>query len=193
MSYISCQHLLSILDVFREENTYALVTEYADGGSLWDLIIEDGDKANPRSLAPATASEISLQLADGIKVLHENKIVHRDLKPQNILQCDATWKIADFGISKFISKPVTGYTFQGAHTQPLAPPEQIAGAQAHPSADIYSFAKVMLFILTGKTNLEEGLVLDANWVDIIKPCLAMDADLRPEIAHVQGQLESLSI
>lgn len=190
---IACEHLLSILDVFREEDTYALVTEYADGGSLWDLIIEDGDKENPRSLAPATAREISLQLADGIKVLHENDIVHRDLKPQNILQCDATWKIADFGISKFISKPVTGYTFQGAHTQPWAPPEQIAGAQAQPSADIYSFGKVMLFLLTGTTNLDEDSILDVRWIDIIKPCLAMDASARPDIASVQAQLEELTI
>ena len=190
---ISCQHLLSIIDVFREENTYALVTEFADGGSLWDLLIAEGGKDKPRSLAPATVREISLQLADGIRVLHENNIVHRDLKPQNILQCDATWKIADFGISKFISKPVTGYTFQGAHTQPWAPPEQIAGAQAHPAADIYSFGKVMLFVLSGKTNLEEEILPDAGWVDIIKPCLAMDAELRPDIIHIQKQLEILSI
>ena len=190
---ISCQHLLSIIDVFREENTYALVTEFADGGSLWDLLIAEGGKDKPRSLAPATVREISLQLADGIRVLHENNIVHRDLKPQNILQCDATWKIADFGISKFISKPVTGYTFQGAHTQPWAPPEQIAGAQAHPAADIYSFGKVMLFILSGKTNLDEEMLPDVGWVNIIKPCLAMDAELRPDIIHIQRQLEILSI
>jgi len=159
-----CRHLLSILDVFREGETLALVMEYADGGSLWDLMIKDADKENPRSLAPATACEISLQLADGIRVLHENDIVHRDLKPHNILRCEDTWKIADFGISKFINKPVTGYTFQGAHTQPWAPPEQITGAQAHPSADIYSFGKVMLFILTGKTSLEGDVALDSRWI-----------------------------
>ena len=53
--------------------------------------------------------------------------MHRDIKPQNILRCDDLWKIADFGISKLMNNPVTGYTFQGAFTAPWAPPEQITG------------------------------------------------------------------
>jgi eukaryotic-like serine/threonine-protein kinase len=74
----------------------------------------------------------------GLAVLHDNDIVHRDIKPQNVLRCDDVWKIADFGISKLMNNPVTGYTFQGAHTALWAPPEQIQGAAAHPSADIYA-------------------------------------------------------
>lgn len=190
---ISCRHLLSIIDVFREEDTYALVTEYADGGSLWELIVNDEDQDNPRTLSPTTVRDIALQITDGVYVLHENDIVHRDLKPQNILQCDATWKIADFGISKFINKPVTGYTFQGAHTMPWAPPEQIQGAQAHPSADIYSLGKIIVFLLTGKPNLEKGEKLEEHWEQIVRPCLAVDPEDRPSIHMVQSQLESLCV
>lgn len=189
---ISCRHLLSILDVFREEDTYALVTEYADGGSLWELIVDDDDKDNPRILSPSTARDIALQIAEGVRVLHEHNIVHRDLKPQNILQCDATWKIADFGISKFISKPVTGYTFQGAHTMPWAPPEQIQGAQALPSADIYSLGKIITFLLTGEPNLGKGEKLEDQWGQIVSSCIAIDPDHRPDILVVQSQLKNLS-
>ena len=42
----------------------------------------------------------------------------QSIKPQNILRCDDVWKIADFGISKLMNNPVTGYTFQGAFTAP---------------------------------------------------------------------------
>ena len=59
-------------------------------------------------------------------------------KPQSVLRCDDTWKVADFGISKLRNNPVTGFTLQGAHTVPWAPPEQIEGAPAHPSVDIYA-------------------------------------------------------
>lgn len=187
------RHLLSILDVFREDDTYALVTEYADGGSLWNLIVDDDDKENPRVLSPSTVREIALQIVDGVRTLHENDIVHRDLKPQNILQCDAVWKIADFGISKFINKPVTGYTFQGAHTMPWAPPEQIQGAQAHPSADIYSLGKIMTFLLTGKPTLAKDASLEPQWERIVTPCVAIDPEKRPDIAEVQSYLQELSI
>jgi ATP-dependent Lon protease len=187
------RHLLSILDVFSEDDTYALVTEYADGGSLWNLIVDDHDKENPRVLSPSTVREITLQIVDGVHTLHENDIVHRDLKPQNILQCDAVWKIADFGISKFINKPVTGYTFQGAHTMPWAPPEQIQGAQAHPSADIYSLGKIMTFLLTGKPTLAKDTRLEPQWEAIVTPCVAIDPEERPDIAEVESYLRKLSI
>lgn len=190
---LSSRHLLSILDVFREDDTYALVTEYADGGSLWELIIDDNDKENPRSLSPATVRDIALQIVAGVRVLHENDIVHRDLKPQNILQCDATWKIADFGISKFINKPVTGFTFQGAHTMPWAPPEQIQGAQAHPSADIYSLGKIIVFLLTGRPNLEKDAKLDTDWEKIVSPCISIAPEMRPDILKIQDQLEVLRV
>lgn len=193
LQQISCKHLLSVLDIFREEETYALVTEYADGGNLWDLVVEEGGLTNARPLDPATVRDISLQIIDGVVALHENNIVHRDIKPQNILRCDDTWKIADFGISKFTSRPVTGYTFQGAHTQPWAPPEQVQGAQALPSADIYAFGKVILFLLTGKTDLNECPNLDAEWLAIIEPCLEIDMELRPDIAWIVEQLEGMMI
>lgn len=187
------RHLLSIIDVFREDDTYALVTEYADGGSLWNLIVDDDDKENPRVLSPSTVREIALQIVDGVHSLHENDIVHRDLKPQNILQCDTVWKIADFGISKFINKPVTGYTFQGAHTIPWAPPEQIQGAQAHPSADIYSLGKIMTFLLTGKPTLPKDISLEPQWEKIVIRCVAIDPEQRPDIAEVESCLQELSI
>jgi len=90
---------------------------------------------------------------DGLVCLHENDIVHRDIKPQNILRCDDKWKIADFGISKRVNKPVTKHTFQGAHSAPWAPPEQIEGVLAHPSADIYAFGRTMGFLLSGTRKL----------------------------------------
>ena len=134
-----------------------------------------------------------MQIVDGVHTLHENDIVHRDLKPQNILQCDTVWKIADFGISKFINKPVTGYTFQGAHTIPWAPPEQIQGAQAHPSADIYSLGKIMTFLLTGKPTLPKDISLEPQWEKIVIRCVAIDPEQRPDIAEVESCLQELSI
>jgi serine/threonine protein kinase len=48
--------------------------------------------------------EISYQILQGLKYLHDNGIMHRDLKPSNILlnwdKVFASVKIADLGLSK---------------------------------------------------------------------------------------------
>ena len=137
-----------------------------------------------------TVKSISLALINGLVALHDNEIVHRDIKPHNILRCDDVWKIADFGISKRISKPVTGYTFQGAHTAPWAPPEQIAGKPADPSADIYSVGQVIAFLLTGKVkdNIQS---VPRNWRDVVQRCIAYDPAKRPDIKQLREEIEGM--
>jgi serine/threonine protein kinase len=106
-----------------------LVTEFAEGGSLWDLMGGDAVDEQRMALDELTVLTIAEEILAGLAVLHDNDIVHRDIKPQNVLRCDDVWKIADSGISKLMNNPVTGYTFQGAHTAPWAPPEQIPRAR----------------------------------------------------------------
>jgi len=46
------------------------------------------------------------QLREGLKTIHLKNIIHRDLKPSNVLLGkNYEVKIADFGISKLLSKP----------------------------------------------------------------------------------------
>jgi serine/threonine protein kinase len=186
-------HILGVKQVFREEDTYALVTEYAEGGSLWELMGGDAIADESRTaLDEATTKAIALALADGLSALHENEIVHRDIKPQNILRCDDVWKIADFGISKLISNPVSGYTFQGAHSLPWAPREQIEGVPAHPSADIYAFARVLAFLLTGLQKVNTAK-LPPHWLALLGPCLDDDPVKRPDIDRLRAQIAALTV
>ncbi len=184
-------HLLAVRDIFRDAGRYALVTEYADGGTLWELT-EGKTSDGPRSaMDEATVKQISLAILDGLCALHDNDIVHRDLKPENILRCDDTWKIADFGISKLRSSPVTGFTMQGAHSMPWAPPEQRDGAAAHPSADIYAIGRVIAFLLSGSVKVEDYVGLPSRWWTIIKPCLSVSTEERPDAAGLRAQILQL--
>lgn len=190
---IDSLHVLGVRDIFQEGETYALVTEYADGGSLWDLMGGDIPDEERTPLDEETTRNLVLAVLDGLSDLHENDIVHRDIKPQNILRCDDDWKIADFGISKLLHDPVTGYTFQGAHTAPWAPPEQMEGAPAHPSADIYAIARVIGFLLTGSKKKDDLLALQDHWTKILVPCIAEIASERPDVGTLRAQISDLSL
>jgi ATP-dependent Lon protease len=184
-------HLLAVREIFREKGRYALVTEYADGGTLWDLTSGSETNEHRVALDALTVKQIALDILDGLSALHENDIVHRDIKPENILRCDDTWKIADFGISKLTSSPVTGYTMQGAHSVPWAPPEQREGAPAHPSADIYAMGRVLAFLLTGSVKQADYFELPADWAAILNPCLEDSPDQRPDAVHLRAQIAQL--
>ena len=86
-----------------------IVLEYADGGSLQDLIKEAN---NAKGLIDTMKLCFLLHhITLGMSYLHqlgmkqgsrERRIIHRDLKPGNILICNGVAKIADFGISKIL-------------------------------------------------------------------------------------------
>jgi ATP-dependent Lon protease len=192
LKQISNRNILAVRDVFRQGTTYALVTEFADGGSLWDLVGGNISDEKRTPLDERSVRDIALAMLNALSALHENDIVHRDIKPQNVLRCDDTWKLADFGISKLRNNPVTGFTFQGAHTIPWAPPEQIEGAAAHPSADIYAIGRVLCFLLTGMQEKASVQHLEPHWAPILAPCVDVTPEKRPDVDSVRASIEQLS-
>jgi serine/threonine-protein kinase len=76
--------------------------------------------------------------------------VHRDLEPENVLRAGTRWKLADFGIAKNRARAAPGVTFKQAGTYGYAAPEQLEGSPADPSADIYSFGKVLTYLATAR-------------------------------------------
>jgi hypothetical protein len=57
----------------------SLVMEWVGGGTLYEWL-----QANPRTGLPARV-RVALQVAAGMRHLHQQRMVHGDLKPQNIL------------------------------------------------------------------------------------------------------------
>ncbi|GLJ23066.1 hypothetical protein SUGI_0435300 [Cryptomeria japonica] len=84
-----------------------------DGGSLADLL-----KQKTR-LSESFLANVARQVVKGLKYLHIKKIVHRDIKPSNILISKnlKRIKIANFGVSKFVSSTIDPYrnSFVGTH------------------------------------------------------------------------------
>ncbi len=108
-----------------------------------------------------------------------------------MLRCDDVWKIADFGISKLMDNPVTGYTFQGAHTAPWAPPEQIQGAAAHPSADVYAWGRIVVFLLTGRTAVDAVSDVPSAWKELLRACTSVTPETRSYADTVKTQVSRI--
>jgi ATP-dependent Lon protease len=181
-----CQHVLQVLDFVRNQDFVAIVTEFADGGDLSDYVDSVGGGFG---LTPAAAKEIALEIAAAIHDLHGHDIVHRDLKPGNVLSAGGKWKLTDFGISKNLGRMVTQKTFQQHGTLGYAAPEQFDGCAAHPSADIFSLGKILVFLLTEQTDVDR--VSYPAWRSLILDCISIDPNRRPDITSFISRLQAI--
>jgi serine/threonine protein kinase len=168
----------------RDDEYVALVTEFADGGTLAEYVKARGGLGVPE------VKKIALQVASGLRELHGLEIVHRDLKPENILRAGGRWKLGDFGISKDLARLVTqGRTFKEHGSLDYAPPEQWSGTQAHPSADIFAFGKILVFMLTLQTNV--AALKRESWSSLVRKCTATAPDDRPTLDEVVREVSRL--
>ena len=103
-----------------------MITEYAEGGELFNYILEKN------YLSEKESRNIFQQLIDAIYYLHQMGICHRDLKPENILfdtNKKNKIKIIDFGLSNLY---ITNLNKEELLETPCgspgyAPPEMILG------------------------------------------------------------------
>lgn len=180
-----CETVLRVLGFERDGSHAALLLEWADGGTLADFA--KGSSGRPFSLA--VVREIGLAVLDALADLHMLEIVHRDLKPTNVLRVDGRWKLGDFGIARNLNRPITLYTFQGAGTHGFAAPEQLDGAAAHPSQDVYAFGKLVAWLLTGETD--PAAISYPNWRHLATKCTHTNGGDRPTLDAVLHALEKL--
>jgi len=136
------QHILPIFDAGLDANSnaYFVVMPRAER-SLQDEIDRRGRLAN-REAAP-----VLLQIANGVAEIPE--LTHRDLKPANVLFHDAVWKIADFGIARFVEDATSPRTLKGCLSPEYAAPEQWRLERATTATDVYALGCIAHTLLTG--------------------------------------------
>jgi serine/threonine-protein kinase len=128
---------------------YYIAMEYAPGGTLEDVVLEDG------ALPPYKAVEVASQIAEALRFAHERGVIHRDIKPQNILLSalgDA--KVTDFGLARAAYSTSLSQTSLVLGTASYMSPEQAMGGPVDPRSDLYSLGVVLYEMLTGELPYE---------------------------------------
>ncbi|UVO66756.1 serine/threonine protein kinase [Parabacteroides distasonis] len=98
--------------------------------------------------------DYSLQVCEGIQLLHNQKIIHRDIKPSNALLYKGIVKVADLGLGKFINRDSVCLTPTNDKTMGtydyVAPEIYIdgKGRDADERSDIYSIGKLLYYVFS---------------------------------------------
>ena len=166
--------LINLEGVIDTTNFLYIVLEFAEGGELFDKII-DKTKLNEEE-----AKLHFYQMVSAIQYLHSKNICHRDLKPENVLLCSVDdckpmVKITDMGLSKLVHSETVLKTFCG--TPKYMAPEVVAGAgipgcSYDLKVDCWSLGVILYILLSGTPPFSEerkcGLslrsqILEANY------------------------------
>jgi serine/threonine protein kinase len=142
-------HVVGVLDTGEQDGRPFVVMERLSGRTLSDELA-DGPMAFER------VRDVGLQVLRALAAAHELGIVHRDVKPGNVLDAGVgTWKVADFGIAKWVhaDDTLTG-TGELMGSPSYLAPERIEGQQAGPASDLYAVGVLLYEALCGRRPFE---------------------------------------
>lgn len=166
-------------------NTLDIVLEYAEGGTLADLLAQSG----PQSIG--WIRRVVCQIADGLAVIHAEGIQHRDLKPENILFKDPLRRrplIAGLGMA----------TSELETSDAGAPAFHFPDERFSKASDIYCLAQIYCCI-TANSNatsrkqlkaLRGAVIISINSnslsrqvLEVVPRALSGESSLRPSAAE----------
>ncbi len=138
-------NIVNVINFFRANGTVYMVMAYAEGINLQDYI-----RRHKGQLSEKVIRSIFVQLAGGLRVIHNAGLMHLDLKPGNIfLRAGGRPLLLDFGA---VHQQTQSRRDQPAQviTQGFSPIEQInPGGYVGPWTDIYALGATVRACLDG--------------------------------------------
>ncbi|XP_070165970.1 testis-specific serine/threonine-protein kinase 3 [Polyergus mexicanus] len=155
-------NLIRFLQAIETTHRVYIIMEYAQNGSLLDIIRRDIYIDELRS------RKWFRQLLEAINYCHEHGIVHRDIKCENLLMDHYfNIKLSDFGFARGQMKPKNGEcilstTYCGSYA--YASPEILRGIPYQPQlSDIWSMGVVLYTMVYGRLPFD-----DSNHAQLLK-------------------------
>ncbi|KAI3675621.1 hypothetical protein L1987_85212 [Smallanthus sonchifolius] len=123
---------------------YNLLMEYAPGGSIADVIKEEGG-----CLDECLIRSYTRQILLGLDYLHSNNLVHCDIKCSNILVCEDGVKIGDLGCAKLADYDGKYTSSEFSGTPVFMAPEVARGEEQGFAADVWAVGCAVIEMATG--------------------------------------------
>ena len=205
--------LINVYGGIIEEHQTAIVMELMPRGSVFDMLHN-----NPEEMTWPIKYKISLDIAYGLKHLHERHIIHRDLKSMNVLLDDKlNAKICDFGLAKVKIQSQSTATMGGSAGTILWMAPELFGMRVKNTekSDVYALGMVLYELLTHKLPFADFLegkkaeyvvpvwlkdgerpeipsYGDRIFKDLIEQCWHQDSGTRPTAEQVAKRLEQMT-
>lgn len=199
--------VVALLDSQPDADPPHIVFEYIDGSTLEEWVARHGP------LTGELARQVIVGTLTALVQVHAAPIAHLDVKPANIVlrtTADGVEPVLlDFGIARSADATHTRLT---GFSAPFASPEQLRLETAYTPSDLFSWASVVYFAVTGlrpfgdEPALVHSRILDTDWLpsraefdaavgrdapllwDVLVDCWHRDPVLRcPLLTTVRGE------
>ncbi|PAA77659.1 hypothetical protein BOX15_Mlig031541g3, partial [Macrostomum lignano] len=209
LNQVRHRNIIQLLGASLQRPNQCIVSELAQGGSLYDYLHDSG-----RDLGPDRLLNWATQIACGVRYLHDEApqtIVHRDLKSKNVvLTADfSVCKLCDFGAARVVLGS-SGVTLAG--TPAWMAVEMLRGDRsAGKPCDAWSYGVVLWELLTRQVPfrglqplqivysvVEEGERLPVppqcptGLSLLLEKCWSEDPTKRPTFGSIVSRLEKLA-
>lgn len=155
------QSIVTVLDIFDENNTTYIVMEYIEGLTIQKLVKKDGPMEYSDLLT------LMKPLLTDLITIHENGLIHRDISPDNLLiGMDNRLHLIDFGSANH-SNINASKTYTVILKAGYAPPEQyIPHGKIGAWTDVYGICATMFYALTGQIPTDSLQRMQSSDADI---------------------------
>lgn len=152
-------NVVKLIDVLRNKHFVYLITEFVDGGDLFDALSKRG------RFSETDARSVFEQIVTGVSYCHSMKVISRDMKVENVLLTKSGQvKICDFGFAQICDEGRFMETVCG--TPNYLPPEILKHQPYTSAVDVYSIAVILFYLVAGRLPFDD----DSNEIMYNKIC-----------------------